>query len=135
MFIPLSNYGFFRIVLDVSFGEVDVIVTPDPQTLVVETNYTQQTQELLIDPNFLLRFYKSSLREADFRLMRLVLEKMTQTNPGFDPQSFNDELEELAQAAADLISTVCEINFQRLFINSLNPILFLNSKQHWTRCS
>lgn len=88
---------------------MDVIVTPDPQILVVDTNYTQQSQELLIDPNFLLRFYKSSLREADFRLMRLVLEKMTQSNPGFDPQSFDDELEELAQAAADLMSTVFKL--------------------------
>lgn len=108
-----------------------MIVTADPQTLVVETNYTQQTQEVLIDPNFLLRFYKYNVGEADFRLMRLVLEKMNQANPSFDLQSFDDELEELAQAAADVMTTVSL--FHHSFVDFISLMYSSSfSKRLWT---
>jgi hypothetical protein len=39
-------------VIDVAVGEVEVIFSPDPQMLIVESNSTTWTNEILLDPTF-----------------------------------------------------------------------------------
>ena len=41
-----------RVVIDVAIGEVDVIFSPEPQMLIVETNKTTWRNEILLDPTF-----------------------------------------------------------------------------------
>ena len=38
--------------IDVAIGEVDVIFSPEPQMLIVETNKTTWRNEILLDPTF-----------------------------------------------------------------------------------